>query len=525
MINLNWYPIAKNEYRLVTSRFREIRPYLPYLAGAGLILYVFVLAPMVVDAFVDDFWALLLSQAAVVMMQTMLFMVFLFFFSLPITATLQDIKTDQLQLCLSAPVKPGDIMLGEFMGKVPIYATFATLIGGLFTAALTPMGLDVFQITVTIIIFVVNFLFAFWSGTLVAMALRTFLMKSSRGKDIGKGLAFIVILPPVALFYFFLAGYMEVLRDSATGKLVQDILSLFPSSWGSEVIVEFARNPGDILAINFLGFLELASLLTIFIGSLYIGTRLANRAYSLEPSTFSASKVKYDGLYYNTIKRLGGGGSFGLLLSSSFKTYFRKFRNISQLIYALSLAIILRIIMGMPPEDNVDAFFTVIMMIMFLGLFVIQDLTTQGKENLLLYKQTPTSTTRYIGLKLYQYLLIILPITVGTVTIVTLMIPGITAVDLLVNVGLTAVLSTATTLFGMGIFLLNPGYNDRAGEIMINGQVLVFGVSIGFFMSIIGLGEVFDIRFFPATAIYAGVLSILGSLAFFMGMKKLETIE
>ncbi|MHA2334659.1 MAG: hypothetical protein ACXAEU_21710 [Candidatus Hodarchaeales archaeon] len=521
---MNWWPIAKNEYRLSTSRIREIRPYLPYLLVVGLALYVFILAPVIVGAFVDDFWALLLSQAAVVMVQYLLFMIFIFFFSLPITSTLQDIKNDQLAILLSAPVKPGDIMLGEFIGKIPIYATFATLVAGLFTALLTPIGLDVFQTSLVIIIFVVNFLFAFWSGTLAAIALRTVLMKTSRGKDIGKGLAFIVILPPVAMFYFFLAGYMEALRDPAVGKIVQDILSLFPSSWGSEVIVEFARNPGDVLAINFLGFLELASLFAIFLGSLYFGSKLANLAYSLEPSTFSASKAEKDGIYYIAIKNLGGRGPFGLLLSLSFKTYFRKFRNISQLFYALSLAIILRIIMGMP-EDSVDAFFTVITLIMLLGLFVLQDLTTQGKENLLLYKQTPTSTVRYVGLKLYQYLLIILPITVGSVIITTLMIPDITVVDLLVNIGLTVMLTTAATVLGMGIFLLNPGYHDKAGEIMINGQILVFGVAIGFFISIIGLDILFGLDFFPATAVYTVVLSIIGLLTFYAGMKKLENIE
>ncbi|MFX0152036.1 MAG: hypothetical protein ACFFAJ_14705, partial [Candidatus Hodarchaeota archaeon] len=147
-INLTWLSIAQTEYRVSTSRIREIRPYLPYLLIGGLVTYVLFIAPYIVDLFVDELHELLLSAVAVAFIQVFLFIFFVIFASFPIASTLNDIKTGHIEIYLSAPIKPSDILIGEFIGKIPFYAAFAALIGGAFTASLYPLGLDVFQISI-----------------------------------------------------------------------------------------------------------------------------------------------------------------------------------------------------------------------------------------------------------------------------------------------------------------------------------------------------------------------------------------
>ena len=172
-----WLVVARNEYRIRTSRIRKIRPYFPYLVIGLLAVYVAFIAPRFVSLFIDDFLAFILSQAAVAMMQIMLFMIFIYFMIIPITDTLREEQTGQLEIFLAAPVKPSDVLLGEFLGKMPFYAIFVTVITGSFAAVLNPLGLDIFQITIIIIIFVVTFLSATWIGTVIAAVLRTKLEK------------------------------------------------------------------------------------------------------------------------------------------------------------------------------------------------------------------------------------------------------------------------------------------------------------------------------------------------------------
>ena len=55
MSDHKWFVIARNEYRISTSKMRAIRPYFPCLALGLLAVYVAFIAPMVVGIFIDDF--------------------------------------------------------------------------------------------------------------------------------------------------------------------------------------------------------------------------------------------------------------------------------------------------------------------------------------------------------------------------------------------------------------------------------------------------------------------------------------
>jgi hypothetical protein len=528
-LNLDWVPIAKVEWQVSTSRIREIRPYLPYILTGGLAIFIFYLAPLFADLYIDEFQAFILSQVAVILVQFFLFFFFLMFACLPITSTLNDMKTDHFEIILSAPVKPSNLLIGEFLGKMPFYVTFAAIIGGFFTAALFPLGLDVVQILLIILIFVITFLSAIWIGTMTAVILRSFLMKTARGRDIGKGIAIIIILPVVALIYAFMGGFLN-LSDPETARLMHDILQFFPSSWGSEVIVAFAQNPGDILAIEFDKVMQLLGLIGFFIISLLFGGTVANRVYSLEPSSFSASKAKADGIFYNSIKAIGGGGTFGLLLSSSFKNYFRKVKNITMLAYAVGLVLVMNVFL-MQPDDSVSAMIGSFIMGPLIAVFTVSEVTLQGKENLLLYKQTPSGTSRYLRAKLLHYLLIVVPLTLMLEGIISLNVPNIALEGLLMNLGLSFMIASSTTIFTLGLFLLNPAYHDKAGEYMINVQICIFALLIPFFVCLMVLDQpLYDLfgivdAFYPILAVYSAILWIIAGLMVFLGAKKLSNLE
>ena len=146
-----WLAIARSEYLTITSGIRKWRRWFPHVIIAFILIYLVWLMPLVVDFALDDFTEFFIGQAALAMMELMLFMFFVWFMIIPITTALRDEKTGQQELLLSAPIKPSDILLGKFVGQLPFYSIGVAFVGGFFTAVLAGIGIDAIQITLTIL--------------------------------------------------------------------------------------------------------------------------------------------------------------------------------------------------------------------------------------------------------------------------------------------------------------------------------------------------------------------------------------
>jgi hypothetical protein len=532
-----WLVVARNEYRIHTSRIRGIRTYFPYLVTGLLAVYVAFIAPSFARLFIDDFLAFILSQAAVAMIQIILFLIFVYFIIIPITQTLREVQTEQLEIFLAAPIKPSDVLLGEFMGQMPFYTIFVTVIAGFFTAALNPLGLDMLQIAIIIGIFVVTILSAFWIGNVIAAILRAKFGKTARGKDIGKALALIIALPLVALVYGIqFGGIFEVLSDPSASGNIKAILSLLPSSWGAEVIVDFASNPGNIGAVGFEALTRFGGLVVFFIAVLFLGTKAANRAYSLEPTTFTVSRAKPDGAFYKTVKYLGGGGSFGTLLVSIFKDYSRRLENLSKIAYIVGLIVMMNIFIVGPQltEQYELGLILPLMMIQFmlpiLAVFVAGEVTLRGKEALFIYRKTPSGVGRFINARLIQGWLIVVPIAAGVTVLSTSLSPQTTFIFLLINTGLGALIAAGNVAIVLGLFLLAPAFSEKSVRFTFNVLIVIF-VSIGLFLiPLFGLMRVIPNLDTVTRLLYVLLLQtalgwLVGIVFLFLGSKNLNRIE
>jgi len=528
-----WLVVAKNKYRITTSRIRKIRPYFPYLVIGLLAVYVVFIAPAFVSLFIDDFLAFILSQAAVAMMQIILFMIFVYFLIIPITDTLREEQTGQLEIFLAAPVKPSDVLLGEFLGRMPFYAIFVTVITGSFTAVLNPLRLDVFQITIIIIIFIITFLSATWIGTVIAALLRTKLGKTARGRDIGRALAMIIALPLVALVYAIqYGGLLEALADPGTSGIVKTILGLLPSSWGAEVFVGFASNPSNISAVGFETLTRFGGLVAFFVAVLWLGAKAANRAYSLEPTTFIASRARPDGTFYKTVKYLGGGGSFGTLLVSIFKDYGRRLENLSNITYIMGLLFLMSIFVVPSASTGPNELPVALMLAQFtfpvLVVMVTGDVTVRGKESLFMYRKAPSGEGRFVKVMLLKSWLMAVPIA-GVMTAVTAVLsPRTTVISLLTNTGFMMLFVAAIVAFVLGLFLLNPAFSAKSMKLGLNIMIAVF-VSIGLFaVSVLVLTrrEPEPIGGMLYVQLLQTVLSwLVGIVSLYFGKRKLSRIE
>lgn len=514
-----WFLIAKNQYLIYTSSFRKWRPIFPFLVILALAVFIGYIAPKIVNLLFDEVIAFFLSQIAVVALQIMLFTFFFVFVTLPITYALRDIKTEQQWLFLSAPIKPSDVLLGEFFGELPLYAILITIITGFFTAVLDPLKIDMAQKAIIVIVFVVILSSALWIGTVIAALLRTKLGRSARGKDMGKALSVLIILPAVALLYAFMGGNLSgALANPQTSGIVKIFLALFPSTWGAQVINGFAANPSNMGTILVETATRLGGLITFFVVALWIGIKMADRAYNLETTTFTAAKVRPDGFFYRIIKSAGGGGSFGTLLVSTFKIYTRRLHNISWLAYVVGIAALLNIFI-MKPEEPMGVIMLSSFLFSMLAAIVASDVTIRGKETLFLYKKVPSGVGTLIKTRLIQGWLTVIPIVAVIMTITILLIPQVTISAMLASIGFVIGIAAALMAFALGLFLLKPAYTERGGEFVLNLMIIMQGSIFLFLGSLIIFGET------RGMLVMILVSWLMGGIFLFLGKRRLSRME
>jgi hypothetical protein len=533
-----WLAVARNQYRITTSAIRRIRAYFLYLAIGLLAVYVGLIAPAIVSPFIDDFLAFIITQAAVPLVQIILFMFFFFMILFPISDTLREPQAGQLEIFLAAPIKPSDVLLGEFLGKMPFYAIAIAVVTGTFTAFLTPLGLDTAQIAIINAVFVITCLSAFWIGAVIAAVLRTKLGKIARGKDIGRALAVVIVLPMIAILYAIIGGGLpEALTNPGTSQMVRTALSVLPSSWGAEIFVGFASNPGNIRAVGFETLTLFGGLLIFFAAALWVGTKAANRAYSLEPTKFTSSTAKPDGFFYKAIRFVGGDKSFGTLLSSIFKDYSRRLENLSWIVYAVGLVALLRIFISDPATEPIDQLvFSSEMVIPFLAAFIVGTVS-RGKETLFIFKKSPSGIRKFVKARLVQAWLVAVPIAAAVIAVSTILIPQISIESLLINIAWGSLRTSALVFVVLGLAIINPIFAEESRErnmgMVINLMVVLFatiGLEIGLHRIGLSFGKMLpNIDAFTVILydhlLLTLVFALVGIFLLYIGTRKLDRIE
>ncbi len=538
MATPKWLMVARNHYRITTSAIRRIRAYFLYLATGLVAVYVGLIAPAIVSPFIDDFLAFIITQAAVPLVQIILFMFFFFMILFPISDTLREPQTGQLEIFLAAPIKPSDVLLGEFLGKMPFYAIAIAVVTGTFTAFLTPLGLDIAQIAIIIAVFVITFLSAFWIGVVIAAVLGTKLGKIARGKDIGRALAVVIVLPMIAVLYAIIGGGLpEALTNPGTSQIVRTALGVLPSSWGAEIFVGFATNPGNIGAVGFETLTLFGGLLIFLATSLWVGTKVANRAYSLDPSKFTSSTAKPDGFFYKAIRFVGGGRSFGSLLSSIFKDYSRRLENLSWIIYAVGLVTLIRIFISDTSSEPIDQLvFLSQMAIPFLAAFVVGTVS-RGKDTLFIFKKSPFGIKKFVKARLVQCWLVAVPIAAALIAVSTILLPQIRVESLLINIVWGSLRTFTLVAVVLGLSIINPIFAEESRErnmgIIINLMVVLFAtiiLEIGLRRIGLSFGKMLpDIDSFTVILydhlFLTMVFSLVGIFLLYNGIRKLNRIE
>lgn len=515
-----WLIIAKNEYLLKTSSFRRYRAVYPLLATLLVVTYVFFAAPAMFAAASEYTRSFFLSDAALAFMQVMLFIIFISIITIPIMQTLQDSNVAPLETLLSSPVQPKDVLLGKYLGSLPMYLIVVSLIAGTFLALFIPFGMSLEQVFISVLVFVLVVLIALWLGTLIAAVLKARLGRSARGRDAGQALAMLIALPMVAVMYSAMNGDMlNALQGK--GASLSTLFWAMPSSWGADVVLRFLHNPGNLGADLYMTVIGLGGLSIFLLGSIVVGVKLSGRAYDLEPVSFVTPKARPEGYLYRYVRGISGGRAFSSVVVTVVKDYGRRLENLSRIVYILGLVALMElfILSSLPKGNYVSiSLLTISWMMAFLCVFVVGEVTARGKDNLFVYRKAPGGETRLILARIMQGCLVVIPVAVASALIV-LLPAGLDWWSIIWMTGALVAVAAAYVVMSIGLFLLSPAFSEKPSE-MIGNAIAILVISFFLYVICIVLyGEPWGML---ALVFFS---SAIGSVLLLAGSRKIRAIE
>lgn len=516
-----WLVLAKNSYLLRTSGFGRFRYVVPLLIGVPVVIAIFAFVSWISDFFLDEVEVFFLSTAAVVLIQIILFTTFILFLFFPISFSLNSGQEEYYEILLAAPLRPKDVILGKFIGDMPFYSVGVVAVSSALLALMLPLGLGVIQGVLVTLVFMLTFFSALWIGVVIAAMIRSKIGSSTRGKDIGKALSMAVALPVVGLMYALMSGMVyTALLDAGSSGPLPFVLDLLPSSWGADVVVDFAVSPGDASGISLENVLRVGAMAAFFVGVLWVGTKFADRAYNLESQSMSSNVARQEGAFYRAVRAISGGGAFGTLVVSVFKDYGRRLENVSKVVYIIGLVALVTFFFG-DGEDAEGGLIMMFFLLPFLAGFIVGEVTVRGKENLFIYRKAPKGELRLVRARLVQSMLVMAPLTVVATAIPLLTMSATNTATAYLMVPYMIALSAALVVFSLGLFLMWPVFSEKPADMMGNVMVLSFFMMGCFFVTLfLGLfGEVNGWLFILT------VTSISGAVALLLGVRNLRALE
>ncbi|MGD2072157.1 MAG: hypothetical protein PVG65_01540, partial [Candidatus Thorarchaeota archaeon] len=185
-----WFHIAKAEFYVLTASVRKHRAVTTAILYILAFVWAVILAPMLIWGFITRLMPigeiqLLLQIVFPGLMRTVVLFLWVMLLLFPLSYALQEIKIGQWEIFLSNDVSTRDILVGTFLGKIPLY--------GLVTMIFAPIVISPFMMAfeVSLIgqalvytILAVMVLVTIWLSNFITGIIQSKLGDSPRGNDL-----------------------------------------------------------------------------------------------------------------------------------------------------------------------------------------------------------------------------------------------------------------------------------------------------------------------------------------------------
>ena len=485
-----WLQIAKAEFFVLTARFKGHRKLFMSLVLSFGLLWAVYFAPLVV-ALVIEFLTPI-TQIHVILqimfpglMRAVMLLLWMLLLIGPLSHALSEIKIGQWEILLASNVKTRDILVGTFLGKIPHYMLYvlflAPLILSPFLSALQVSLLGQLLIYTTLTLMVLTII---WLSNIICAALQAKLGDSSRGNDIAKALALlmglIAIIPVLGLQLF--ATQFSVI-------LGLNVFLVFPFTWSADLVswLAITFNGINLTASQIAHFQNVLQfdlltngLLVLVFGVMCIGIGLLSAerlfTYRIGARTENVRTVKSENILLQGLRKISPS-SFGSLVVTCFKTFFRKVQNLSKIAMALTLSIILPFLVILVYGHRSPIMLDSLLPITGLGLAIMGIMAFAGtsflesKNQLWMIQAVPHGTSRFVKARLVIAFLIALPISLIPTMVLTIMM-GLELYQFFWLFGYGYAMVCGAALLGTGITALNPNYEDMKSPIHARNMMI-----------------------------------------------------
>lgn len=488
-----WLAIAKAEFLVRTARLYPHRKLLYPLVILGGLAWALIGVPAMLDFLMgragDSFEYLLATSLQGVMRIALLFL-WLFIMIVPISNSLENLKTDQWEIIFSSNVSTRDLLLGTFIGKIPVYGIFVIFMSPVLV---TPFAMA-FNISVLGQLLMYGLLFVFtitsiWISNVLATALQAKIGESPRGDDIGKALSWalmpIVFIPAMSMFYW---------TGAVASLMGADASMILPSSWVADILALTAVHNSD-LPLSSINIIQqymiptspilLLGLLIAFIAVVFIvGAKSADTLFALGtgPLTRKVARAGPENIFIRGLRRIGGK-NFGVIMATVMKDYTRKLQNVAKLSYGMFLALMVPLLIGFSPFGNQvpDPLFIPVMTALCIGMMLglLSGVIFGGvglldsRDQLWILKGSPSGVNRYMLARISSYMLLGLPYAIIPSVFAGLLL-GLPWADILLTTIFVYCVVLGGIGVGLGVTAANPTYEDASsGAFVVNQLVTV----------------------------------------------------
>lgn len=401
-----WKTIAKNELKLRTNRFRNHRILFFILLYSFFILWAFLLAPLLFDLFMPTLVAqnpdILFAVALIIEYGMMAF--FLSVIIYPMNIIYRKTEIGFKEIILASPATPGDIFIGEFIGKIPIYLLGVLLIAPIIIGMFNPIiNLNLIQNIVIYGCITVLLMFATLLGSILASWLEHKIAKSERARDWGKVILLVLAIFMVAMVYS-LQFLFKFLMDNPN---LRNWVMFYPSLWFTNIILYFI-DPILISSyfLNIWGSISLAIIVPLVV--MYVAFKKAENFFTVEGGIERISTIiEKENKFYYIIRKLTGRKWEGLI-NIQLKEFLRKRENIMKIVYTTSIVGILGVLFPLTFGTEIgfigESLIIVILIYiggMLYGMLFGSYIFVGNKDLLWVYKRSP----RNIPALVYSFLI------------------------------------------------------------------------------------------------------------------------
>ena len=467
-----WWPIAKAEFLVRTVKLHRSRKILyPALIAVSLLVVLFGI-PKIVSFFLAAYGAgfdLLLATSLPSLMRTMMLVIWLMVLIIPLSNSLENLKTDQWDILFSSNVKTKDILFGTYLGKVPVYGLITLVLSSVIvTPFVYAYNVSILGQLLMYAIIILFGLTTIWISNVIGTALHAKIGQSPRGDDIAKALSWamvpIMFLPSMSAIYW---------TDAIVSLMGMEMSMLLPSTWVADILTwisvsESSLLPSSIANIQNSWFqispvISLALVCGFAFVVYVVGFRSADTLFSMS-SGFGSSKVTTvgkDNIGIRGVKRIFGS-KFGVIVATSLKDYTRKLQNVAKISYATFLSLMIPLLLATGPLTSVvdDPIFIPVMSCLSIGMMlgIFGGIVFGGiglldsQDQLWILKGSPAGIPKFIAARVLSYMMLasfiaflpsvftgfLLQFTISTTVLMFLYVYAIIVSGIFIGVGITA---------------------------------------------------------------------------------------